>query len=135
MFEYRRIAANPFQHANGQRREGVGLSTRLDERQTGTRMRDASTALSVALSVSKGENHRRRPRAGNRDVYAHPACRRVAPQLFANRARIAQQAAETADVDRHEIGAMHFVARRELAGDGQEAGPFRAAVLIVVRTW
>ena len=73
------------------------------------------------------EDERRHARAGNGDVRADAARGRFAAELLADGPRRTDQPRQPADVDRHEIVAVSFVARRELLGDRMEGEPFRLA--------
>jgi len=66
------------------------------------------------------EDERRHARAGQRHVHTHAARGGLASQLLADRARGAKQPAEAAHVDRHEVVAVPFVARREIRGKPHE---------------
>jgi len=84
------VFSDPRQHVDRDRRERLCFSARLDDDYA--RPRDRQHA-------------RRRLRAGDRDVHAQATIGRVAPQLFANRPRVAEQTIETAYVDDDEIAA------------------------------
>ena len=75
------------------------------------------------------EHQRRRARRGHGDVHAYAAPGRFAPQLLANRPRVAEQPVEAADVDddgRHRIAAA-FVARRKFLRDRDHEGVRRCS--------
>jgi hypothetical protein len=85
----------------------VGFFTGFDDRQSRPRLR---------------EDERRHPRPGDRDVHAHAPLRGGPAQRVANRARRAEQAPESADVDCHEIVPVDFETRREVGRDADERG-------------
>ena len=62
------------------------------------------------------EDERRHARAGKRHVHTQAARGRLAPQFLADGAHGAEQPTETAHIDRHEVVAVPFVARREIGG-------------------
>ncbi len=74
----------------------------------------AMTVSPGRLSASRMRGHLR---AGDGDVRTDTARGRLAAQFLADGPRRAEQAPQSADVDRHQIAAVAFVARREFLCD------------------
>ena len=103
-----------FKNCDRERGKCIPLAARINHSHSGARER---------------EDERRGPGPGERHVHAHSSGHRLAAQLLADRRRRADQTIEAADVDRDEIVAMPFVARRKFARNGKQRGD------VAIRQW
>jgi hypothetical protein len=87
----------------------------------------ASAAPAGGTTVSPGranrQHERRHPRRRNRRVHAYAARRRLAPHFGADCPGGTEQARQSSHIDRHQVGAVLFVARREFGGNRHERIP------------
>ena len=117
----RSIVRNFVEDPDWHSRERRGFVARFDDGQPGTRAR---------------EDERRHSCAGERHVHPDGARGRSPPQFLANGLWRAEQPPEAADIDRHQVVAVPFVARRKIVRDrDQRAVAMNRRAPIVRRTF